>query len=712
MTLRRQLLIVSLLLLTLPWAGCQFVREMEGALRKGQEQALQASATAVATLLSDHTELLYPYAERRSATPDPRQSVYARQAQQPVIIDGYGDGWEPLPATAFHGPAENTSRADGGTHVAHPAANTTISYKAQRRGDTLYLLFDVRDDDIVYHHPGRSATPNGDRLVLRLWPDQHRQDYIIATAAPGPVRAYTKTTPAATRDPARIRGVWQDAVGGYTLELEVPLSYTGGRLGFFLIDESRDGARTSIGNVARRDPAPPPWLIYQQPTPARLIKPFSQPHNHIVVADRERWLIAEQQANTRVADNQPQTFWLLRLLYRSILNDHNLQTPPDDARDGTITSTELETALQGKPSQGRYRDKRYSRRTLLVAAAPIRDDDGITGAVLLQQSGENYLSLTDQAFSRLLVYSLLAIGLGAAGLLGYATILSMRVRSLSQAASQAIAEDGRVAQAFRVSNANDELGDLSRHYAQLLGRVREYNDYLRSLSRKLSHELRTPIAVIQSSLDNLEHHSDDGQSSDHDTTSEDQATYILRARSGLERLQHILRAMSEAHRLEESIERQALEALNLVPLLKEIFQAYQDVYDQHNLRLSLIENEAWIAGNADLIVQALDKLMDNAASFCPLGADITLSLQEGAKEWIIDVQNQGPHLPESIAESLFSPMVSQRDNGNDDLHLGLGLHIVRLIAQFHRGAVSARNLEPDRGVAVTLRIPKQAAPPR
>ena len=60
MTLRRQLLLVSLLLLSLPWAGCQFIREMEGALRHGQAQSLQASATAVAAVLGEREELLYP----------------------------------------------------------------------------------------------------------------------------------------------------------------------------------------------------------------------------------------------------------------------------------------------------------------------------------------------------------------------------------------------------------------------------------------------------------------------------------------------------------------------------------------------------------------------------------------------------------------------------------------------------------------------------
>src|SRR5210317_1491717 len=59
MRLRRQLLLVSLLLLSLPWAGCQFIREMEGALRHGQAQSLQATARAIAAVLGEQEGLLY-----------------------------------------------------------------------------------------------------------------------------------------------------------------------------------------------------------------------------------------------------------------------------------------------------------------------------------------------------------------------------------------------------------------------------------------------------------------------------------------------------------------------------------------------------------------------------------------------------------------------------------------------------------------------------
>ena len=94
MNLRRQLLLVSLLLLSLPWAGCQFIREMEGAMRKGQEQSLQATAQAIATVLSTEETLLYPSSVRRSAPSDKREPMYAYPTERPVYVDGYADGWE------------------------------------------------------------------------------------------------------------------------------------------------------------------------------------------------------------------------------------------------------------------------------------------------------------------------------------------------------------------------------------------------------------------------------------------------------------------------------------------------------------------------------------------------------------------------------------------------------------------------------------------
>lgn len=684
MSLRRQLLIVSLLLLSLPWAGCQFIREMEGALRHGQEQSLQATTQAVAAVLGEREELLYPNPLRRLAPADTSPLIYAHPAEQPLIVDGYGDGWEEIRGAAL-------SSEPGTTTLA-------VNYQAATRNGFLYLLLRVQDPQVIFHNPGLSTEPNGDRLVLRTWQNGRRQEYVIATAAPGRVRATQAGPIQPGTDAARIRGFWQDAAGGYSLELEIPLAYTGGRLGFYLVNVGHrpDNRFETLGNISALDTAAPPWLIYS-PMPLRqALAPFGQQGNHIQVVDKDNWLIADVPASSTSQENVPETFWLLRLVYRSILSRGGLEAQPVATDMGRVAGEEISEALGGRHANRRYHDPDYSSRTTLSAAAPIVHESSVIGAVVAQQSGEEYLTLTDQAFSRLLGYSLLALCVGAFGLLGYASLLSWRIGKLSRAARAAIHKDGPITGAFPRSNAQDEIGELSRHYADLLDQLQEYNDYLRTLSRKLSHELRTPIAVIQTSLENLE------QATPGDDSS---AVYVARAREGLVRLNSILTAMSEANRLEESIRSNPPDDIDLVPLLREVFEAYRGIYPQHKLQLDIETDEARIQGVAELIVQALDKLLDNAASFCAEGGAIRLRLAPRDKHWELSVSNEGPALPAELQEHLFDPMVSLRDNQTSEVHLGLGLHIVRLIAEFHRGRVTAENLSDKAGVRFSMQLP-------
>ncbi|MCB1706565.1 MAG: proteobacterial dedicated sortase system histidine kinase [Halioglobus sp.] len=686
MNLRRQLLVVSLLLLSLPWAGCQFIREMEGAMRNGQEQSLRATAQAIATVLGTQQELLYPIAERRHAAADERESLYAYPTSRPVYLDGYADGWETVRSSPCN---------------LNASATLSVTCQAQADDEYLYLMLKVTDPEVVYHNPRLSREPNGDRLILRLWQNGRRQDYVIATTAPGHVRASAASRRERDIEPGDIQGYWQDAIGGYTIELQIPLAYTGGRLGLYVADTGRERARTTrqtVGNISPLDSTAPPWLISSPPRLQALLAPFRRQGSRIQVVDRNGWQIAEVASNTPQQQRAGETFWLLQLLYRSILSQDTLASLHDTPRAGKLEDAEIRSALSGDLASQRYNDPDNTGSTIQSVAAPIIDNHGVLGAVIVRQSGETYLSLTDRAFSRLLAYSLSAMAIAALGLLGYASVLSWRIRKLSHAANNAIAADGQVSNSFPRSKARDEIGDLSRHYARLLDRVREYNDYLRTLSRKLSHELRTPIAVIQSSLDNLEHSGADAAQSD---------TYLQRAREGLSRLQRILKAMSEANRLEESIQNNPLVELDLVPLLTDVCEAYREVYPQHRLALEVQVASAPVAGVADLIIQALDKLMDNAASFCSEHGNITVHLREEPGYWNLSVANEGPALPAGIKDRLFEPMVSLREQQTGSVHLGLGLHIVRLIVDFHHGRVSVDNLADDSGVVISMRLPRQ-----
>jgi dedicated sortase system histidine kinase len=669
MNLRRQLLLVSLLLITLPWAGCQYVREMEGALQSGQAQALLATARAVATVAGDNAGELYADPARLESGGELDTQLYAGLATGPVIIDGYGDGWE--------GPEHGRFGAAG--------------YRALVRGNTLYLLFTIHDDNVVYLDPTNMFRASGDRLVLVTG----RGRYVIATAAPGAVQARIERQAGAMGFEPRIRGFWQDSLDGFTVELELPLAMLDNRLGFYLVSNS-DTATTrvahTVGSIEPGQHGKVPWLVYASAPLQAELQPFARDGIELAALDRHRWLLAE----TGDLDTDPVSTdspWLVRAIYRAILNGNRQAPLPESARVGQLQLPELEKALAGEDAATWY--GATGGRKLLAAASPIEFGGEIVGAIVARQSSEPYLSLTDRAFSRLIYYSLLAMLLSALGLLGYASWLSWRIRRLSRASAGVIRPDGTIESEFPVSSSRDEIGELSRQYAELLARLRDYTDYLRTLSRKLSHELRTPIAVIQTSLDNLEADRDDAN------------VYVQRAREGLSRLGNILTAMSEATRLEESVHGNRPEDYDLAALCRELCEAYRELYPAQELVFDCTLETLPTHGVPDLVAQMLDKLVDNAASFTAAGGRIVLGLDRLENQVEISVSNDGPLLPDAMQHQLFDSMVSLREK-SERVHLGLGLHIVRLIVEFHGGTVRAENRRDGSGVTFVAAMPLKA----
>jgi two-component system sensor histidine kinase ChvG len=121
--------------------------------------------------------------------------------------------------------------------------------------------------------------------------------------------------------------------------------------------------------------------------------------------------------------------------------------------------------------------------------------------------------------------------------------------------------------------------------------------------------------------------------------------------------------------------------------------------------LTLPDGAVPVNGAPELYAQMLDKLVANAVEFSNDGAiDISLARDEEAAR--PTVANAGPPLPAGMEDRLFESMVSVREGSTGSApHLGLGLYIVRLIAQFHGGTATAENRAEPPGVAVIVRLP-------
>ncbi|HET9862691.1 MAG TPA: ATP-binding protein, partial [Steroidobacteraceae bacterium] len=106
----------------------------------------------------------------------------------------------------------------------------------------------------------------------------------------------------------------------------------------------------------------------------------------------------------------------------------------------------------------------------------------------------------------------------------------------------------------------------------------------------------------------------------------------------------------------------------------------------------------------DLIVQMLDKLVDNAVDFSVEGATITIVLRAEETFAELSVANPGPPLPPEAATRLFESLWQSRAEADKRPHFGLGLYIVRLIAEFHGGSAQAANLPDDSGAIFSVRL--------
>jgi len=657
MSLRLKLLLLGLITLVLPWAGCRYAREMESALREGEQTSLQSVAETLAGSLEGRVDLLY----RAPAGPDsPPVAPLLKTGPYDLkpltltaapLVDGYSEDWP-------HDPAA------WAWYEKDPQHRFGVLAGVFER--VLFLIVEVRDAHPVFDAPGASpldARAIGDRVWLGFEdPEGVQRQVFLAATGPGAVTArYIEAgeygQQLATLEP-RIRGAWQLEPGGYRLELRVPLSMLGAGFGVLVDDrDERGGEPVSYGSLHPDDLHTLGRLIMASPELTTYLAQFSQPGLKLAVTTPGGQVLARVDALKQVAELGPAPPLIARL-YRRFVDQPGTQPP-------------------------------------IEAAVPIYDRErrALIGTLEVTQTPDRWLRLRDRALTRMLNLTLATSVVVVVLMFAFAAWLALRLSRLREASESALTRPGLLA-SFPGTEVRDELGDVARSFSTLLGRLNEYTGYLRTLAGKLAHEIRTPLTIVRSSLENLET----------EPVSASARAYLERARQGSERLNAILLAMGAATRVEEAIGAAERSRFDLVPLLKSAVAAYGGAFRERQFAADLPAGPVILEGAPDLIVQMLDKLIDNAVDFSPAGATITVRLQLEPQFAVLEVDNPGPPLPAEAPGRLFESLWQSRGGGDSRPHFGLGLYIVRLIAEFHGGTASADNLPGGGGARFSVRL--------
>ncbi len=687
------LILMTLAVLVLPWAGVQLVRQMERLLREGQQSAQLHTAEAIGRAFLQIAGQNLPVGE----------SVILQTLPVPILLDGYADDWVSITQSR---PTQFNSKSKA----------NTLKVFAARQAEGVSFLIEVLDNS-RRRGEARSAQVLDDYVELKIETLDGLRHWKIANAAPGSVQAFELGEPNLLTP---LQGGWQEFSDGYRIEILVPNVIASARLQVWAHDFATDAGQNEK-KTAHSETIEGVRIVESDPVWASTLQSLLPERARARLLNHDAWVMA--QAGSLLASNkneipiepahfssmddasneqsaanknEPNRFyaWLYRLLVSPPLNDAE-EYASSRLRIDTV---EVNKAIEGI-STGAWRPSVSRDTVIAMAAVPLLDARGKRGVLLLEQPSDALLLLTNRAVFGVLAASLLAVLLGATILLSFASIQSMRIRKLRNAAERAMTPDGRLAAQLPHLDAKDEMGDLARSFSRLLAEVSAYTDYLRTLSSKLSHELHTPLAIVKSSLENLEH----------ETLLAPARTYANRARDGAERLGNILRAMSEASRMERAILSADGEDFDLREVVRGCAESYIALLGTRRLDLDLPEHAVPFHGAPELIAQALDKLIDNARSFTPEQGWIRLALVPLERGVFLSVLNQGPLLPEKMQGRLFDSLVSVRDKGGpagsiDAPHLGLGLFIVRLIAELHEGRASAHNLASGEGVEIRLEL--------
>ena len=674
MNLRRQLLLVSLLTLVLPWAGCQFIRETESALREGQQRMLSGTAQAIADSLSQ-----FP-AEFLSAGTDGtfRESqIYGHPLGSAPLIDGYVDDWSlPTGSVRSMRGIDGANRFSLGTYRQH-----------------VYVFVEARDATVIYAMPSADTSEKYSERVDLISIDAtgERTVFAFIPEAPGALLAQRIVNGVPVEE-NRIRAYWQDTAGGYRLEARIPRQLVGEYVGL-AVTNTRSRDHPGIRSTSF-DGASPGRFISVSAILSSAVSGYVQPDLRLIVTDRAGWRLAQAgqlAASGRGADSSDGGSGWMRLAYGALLESGVEMALAEPDATGREQQDYVRSALRNESATAWFRSPQTGRAVVTVAQ-PVWSGTVQTGALVLQQGTEAILSLTNKSLGRLINFTLIATLAVALILLGYASWLSLRIRRLSTAAERAL-DDNRTRLALPSSLADDEIGDLSRSFSNVLRQLGNYNEYLRTLASKLSHELRTPLTIVKSSLENLEH----------EPLSDEARQYTARARDGADRLQKILSAMSEASRVEELMEHADPEEFDLHAALQAATAAYADAWTDRRFRFVAQIDHASITGSPEMIMQLLDKLVDNAIGFSAPGDEIVITLEGADGRIQVTVSNPGPPLPERMRAQLFDSMVSVRRKGDASDHLGFGLYIAKLIAEGHDGTIRADNTE--HGVEFCVELP-------
>lgn len=692
-----KLALLGLALLIVPWFNYRQLVEMEKLLIQGQSQTQLLIAEGISTLFNGREDLF----EDLPVELEDFESLFTNPLQGPIRLDGNASDW-----------GDNLQDEYLTFGSPNGLSDSDFELLLGERGGTLYAHMRIRDRQLVYRDTDVLRLDNADHLrVNYIRADGEDGRIALVLEEPDTVTGFEmdedwRFAATGTSVPG-IQGSVTNQSGELWIEFRFPLVLLGSQayFGITFVDVD-DPVERSIVRQTQTLPTAGKQsfnlVVLRTPEVRNIVQGLGYSGARILVIDEQKRVRAEVGAVQQSAVDIRSDAWFsgivavfeaLRPWIHAVVMGESYSAQQGLEQETGAADRAIDASLKGDPIALRSLNP---NQEIIFAAHPIVSADAVIGSVVVEQNIDDILTFQRTAFEEVILLSAVSLLAVFVLLIAFAGRLAWRIRNLRREASAAIDSYGRLrtSELQNEMDAGDEIGDLARSVSNMLSKLNQHNTFLESMPRTLRHEINNPLNTLSTSLQNLAQ----------DFPDVEHSKYLESATRGVHRIGSIVQNLADAANLEESLEAEELEIVDLNQLLENYVANCKLSHPACSITFRGPDRPVLAMVSDFRIEQMLDKIVDNAIDFHRPDSPIKVQLDTFRESLQITVANRGPVLPDDVQKSVFDSMVSHRGPQNR-LHFGLGLYVVRVIAEYHGGMVRALNLIDGSGVAMMVQLP-------
>ena len=245
-----------------------------------------------------------------------------------------------------------------------------------------------------------------------------------------------------------------------------------------------------------------------------------------------------------------------------------------------------------------------------------------------------------------------------------------------------------------------EFQQLSQSVNQMLDRLAQSFELQRQFAGNAAHELRTPLAILQTKLELF--------AEEHPDLDPDTAQLVGSLREQINRLTALVRTLLEMSNL-QSVARN--EHIDLAPLVEEILTDLTPLAQQNHITLEQDCQDLQMVGSDALIYRLVFNLVENSIKYNRPGGRVLVTLQAQGGCAQLRVSDTGSGIPAAYQTSIFQPFFRVDKSRSREMGgVGLGLALVREIAAVHGGTAAVESSSP-RGTTFLVTLPLEQPEP-